>query len=239
MRYWLFCVTVVVGLGFHPLANAQPESETPIISMDYSGGRLARQTDAPVLSIFADGRVVMPAVYVHSQYIEEVVPVSMVEGLMRYISKDATFFDLDMERIAKQITTENLRGTRVHAPTIEIMAQFDGKERTIAFRQIETDDPEFHRLVKLRARIERVMAYAQVGGQAGVKRLLGDVNVELHRKSAAAPDFNPEDLVAGKRRADGTVYAKFAQIDSKGEIISSTIRIMPSGERRIGVGEVR
>jgi len=220
--------TLAVACG-SPTEASEPD---PVLTLDVSSQRLARSTPAPLLSIYSDGRVEMPAVYPHAVDVNGKLSPSELRDLLDFIADEQDFFAIDDPR-AKN-SGNKARLLPVHTPLVTLTANFDDQQKTISFRALERwKDHVDPRLNAVHARLQRLMAWTQVGGAEGLQPILELANGRLASK-AAGTRFSANDLTAGKKRSDGSTYVTFLR-DADDRTWSATVELSGSGAASVNV----
>jgi len=223
----LLATLALAGLPSTAIAEAGP-----VLTVDVTSQRLSRSSPAPILSVYADGRVDMPAVYPHAVDVSGRLSQTELRALLEYVSEDQEFFAIDQAGMGRKGT--NSRQLPVHTPLVTLTANFDGQQKTIAFRSLERwKDHVDPRLIAVQSRLQRVMAWVQVGGHEGLQPILELANGRLASK-ASGVRFSASDLTAGKKRTDGSTYATF-QRNAEDQIWSATVELSRSGAATVNV----
>lgn len=176
------------------------DPEALVISFDqHSGFTLPRKSATPILSIQADGTVLMPDVYGTSRDIKGKISQEELQAILRLAIEDNKFFSHDNAKIKKRI--DEIEKTRqipkiADAPVsaFEIrLADRNHEASQYALGFAVTAYPEIEelkRLTKFQERLRRLMNETRVGGQKGVEKLLEAANAELKKQY---PDLKPFD----------------------------------------------
>lgn len=215
-----------------------------VITLDFQGGRLRRLDDAPTLSIYADGRVVMPRLYAHARAYEGRISQQRLQALLDRIIVANKFFQFDAKRVAAKL--DALPGGRrplpMHLATTELVVHANGQRKAVRSfalgHQVLVE--ETAQLLAVRRTLEQLMASVILGGDAEVGAWLAVANRELANTLPAEPPLALEDLESGTVRSDGSVFVRFARSGpSVKQPVAVSISIADDGRSSVTVSPQR
>ncbi len=225
----MFMAAQGVQAQIYPLPQDPAE---PVITLDYQGDRLRCIDPAPTLSILADGRVVMPQSYAHTQAYEDQISDAELQELLDFIIRENQFFDYEEETVEAKLSTLERQPLPIHLSTTVILVNADNQTKEVRCPALGHGPmvEETTRLLAVKQRLDQLMSVAKLGGKVEVASWLGLANRELSSKYPDATPLISEDLESGARRADGSIHARFVRRDDA-ETTSVTIDITADGER--------
>lgn len=230
----VMCALPLAGQEIQAETYALPDDPTePVITLDYRGDRLTRIDEAPTLSIFADGRVVMPQSYAHTKAYQGQISPAELQGLLDFIIRDNRFFDYDAEAVRAKVEGQRRQPIPLHLSTTVIRVQADDRAQEIRYHALGRGPmvEETQRLLAVQQRLDQLMSVVKLGGKDRVDQWLELANRELGSKFSDAAPLRAEDLTSGGQRANGSIYVRFVRPDAA----SVTIDVDASGERHVTV----
>src|SRR5213075_2558501 len=98
------------------------------------------------------------------------------------------------------------------ARSITLCVSLDGRDRELRCTDPSAhaaNSPEGARLAAIEGRIERLTAWAYVGGDPGVESTLAAANAQLRRDFPDAPPLVADDVRTAVQRTDGSSQVVF------------------------------
>lgn len=246
MRHVLFSAALALAAFAAPALALQATytysgpADQPVVSLDYQGSRLKRLTSEPVLSIFADGRVVMPRVYAQDRAWSGQISQAELQGLLDLIIAGNDFFAIDAVRLKAQVAT--LPGPRKSLPadlaTTVIAVKANHVSKTVRYAGLGYEDavPGTDRLIAIRQRLEQIMAIVRLGGRDGALRWLDLANRALADEYPGTQALTLDDVGTVAFHNDGSAHLRFARSSAtKDRPVSVTIAVPAQGEANISV----
>ncbi len=234
----IFSTTLVLTVGLF-CAVAEPAAETPskkpvyrlpkdlkatIISLDFRGGYgPPRTNDDPTMSILADGTVLMPANYAHRKTFKGKLTQAELQDLLHFIIGTNQFFRYDSKAVQEKIRAEKQRlraagrgfvGRIVDAATAVIRVTASGKTNEVSYYPSGIDEraiKELRQRQAIQKRLQQVMSIVQLGGNKEVAKWLKLANRELKAQFPGVKPLQPEHLISGSERTDGSKYVNFSR----------------------------
>ena len=165
-----------------------PDPTTPVITLDFQGGRPLRQNQEPHLLIRADGTVIVGNPYGFGKRFEK-VPLVEVQALLRFAIKEQHFLDFDDGKVKAAIAEIHKKegvAARINGKSITIIriktAAKVHEARVYALATVANQYREIKALSQLREveqRLTRVKLEATAGGAAEVVKMLTLANERL------------------------------------------------------------
>ncbi|MEM9303925.1 MAG: hypothetical protein AAGE01_17555 [Pseudomonadota bacterium] len=236
----------IVGLGLTASVLASdielPADPTAVVlTLDFRSDRVPRVSDAPSLSIHADGRIVMPQTYVHIPAYEGRMSPAELDALLAFVVREQRFGEYDEKTVAAKRAAapfDPLRPNTQHRTETVITVNLPGLEKSIAVVEpdLEAPIPEIVRFLAVERRLERVMSVTKLGGRDEAMQWLQLANERLAAEHPDAAPFEFEDLRSGTIRADGSVYVQFIRDESSEDAGANVaISMTAFGEQQIAV----
>ncbi len=215
-------------------------ADQPVVSLDYQGSRLKRLTDEPTLSIYADGRVVMPQVYAPMHAYSGTLSQTELQGLLSLIIGKNKFFDFNEAQVKAQVAA--LPGARTTLPgdlaTTVIKVNANYASKTVHYFGLGYDKTvqETEQLLAIRNRLDQIMSVMRLGGQEEATRWLDLANSELESKYPGVQRLDLDDLQSAAVYNDGSANVRFARIKpEQSRSVSVTISTAKSGKRTVTI----
>ena len=192
-----------------------------VISFDHQNGFTPpRQNQAPLLSVLADGTVLMPSIFGETRDVSGKISPDELQVLLRFAIEENKFFSFDEEKVkAKMLEVERAkevpRIADVPDSVFEIhLADRSHKVRHYALgmaREFYKEVDELQHLLALQQRLNRLMSETRVGGKAGIERLVKLANVELKKQYPDIKALKVEDFSGAYLRRDGVTSATISR----------------------------
>lgn len=181
-------------------------AEDAVISLDYRSDRLKRISDEPTLSIYQDGRVVMPQTYTHSQAHDAQLDHADVQALISF-AHESGFFDYGNAK--RTVADSEARGIRFSHSTETVMLVRDGdRVQRLAIQDLQ-HTAGAQGLRAFRERLEQVMTVIKLGGKDEAQHWLDRANAELLAVHSDVEPLDLMDLRSGGIRNDGSLSVLF------------------------------
>lgn len=224
------------------LTTDSGSSELAVISLDYRGSRLKRINDAPTLSIYADGRVVMPRNYEHTRAYQGQISPAEVQSLLDFAIRDQKFLSFDEADVKAKVAA--LPGARralpEHLATTVLQIRTSNVNKSVSYFGLGHDKlvAETEQLLAIRSRLDRIMSVVKLGGAKEAERWLDLANAEISKTSSYPQALTLDDLQSAAVHANGSAYVRFAHVDQSAKTsISATITVDAAGVSQIEVAE--
>ena len=222
-----------------------------VISFDYKGGFTPRPKNTdPVLSILADGTILMPDRFGFSKDVKGKMTQAELQDLLRFALEKNKFFSYDPKKVkAKMLAAEKGKPIpRVaDAPSSVFEIRTADKTHKVSHyalgmvgRFYQTV-PELQQLYAIQQRLNYVMNETRIGGKAEVQKMLKLANAELKKMHPKAKPLTVEDFRSTSIRRDGTKsvtfyrYGKTADGKPDRTYVSVGIQIPAKGEPKVSV----
>lgn len=231
--------TAVSAQNTAPKYSFSGSDKEPIITMDFRGSRMKRIDDAPTLSIYADGRVVMPQTYKHSRAYSGQISQTEMQSLLDEIVGEHRFFSYDEEKVASKLAAlPDGEVLPAHLSTTVITVKANNQSKSVSYYGLgnqrtvaETED-----LLAIRNRLEQIMSVMKLGGYEEAGRWLALANRELHANDPQAQALQLKDLRSAAIHNDGSAYVRFARVTpALSKSVSVSISMSESGQSTIAV----
>lgn len=211
--------TIAAMASFAVLAGGTYQLPTdpgqPVITLDFKGGRLKRLDAAPALSIYADGRVVMPQRFAHSQAREGRISRDQLQQLLDLIIVDNKFFLYDPKQVEAKLAAlpEPRPVLPLHLVTTEVGVYANHQAKTVSYFGLGHDAvvAETAQLLAIRQRLEQLMSTLALGGEEEVAAWLALANQRLASEQPKSAPLTLSDLESGTVRSDGSVFVRFVR----------------------------
>jgi len=165
---------------------------TPVITLDFRGGRLVRKNQEPQLTIRADGTVIVGDPFGHGKRVEGKIRIAEVQALLRYAIRDQHFFDFDPEKVKAAIAEiQKKKGVAIRVgdgSTTTIRLQTAAKEHQAGYYALSTFANQYKevkaltQLLAVEQRLNRVRYEVTAGGSDEVAKLLKLANEHLRKE---------------------------------------------------------
>ena len=226
------------------------DPETVVISFDlHSGFTLPRLNSAPVVSIRADGTVLMPDLYGQGKDITGKISGKELQTLLHFCITEKQFFEYDQQDVQKRM--KKAEQTRqipqvADAPVSAFVIQLaDRKHAASQYALGMTGEfyeeiKELQNLRAIQSRLTKLMNEVRVGGKPGIARLLKAANTQLKQEY---PDIAPltADNFQGSYVRQGVIAATFSRFgmtkDGKrdGSYTVTTLEVPDAGDPKVTV----
>lgn len=223
----------------HGAEYALPKnSNAPVITLDFQGSRLQRLDSAPAMSILADGRVVLPKIYPHSQAYVDRISDAELQSLLGFIIEDQGFFATQQKSIDSRVNAANGMALPVHAPISVVRVTTADQTNEVRLRGVGSaaSDGAAPEIAAIMRRLEKVMSTAKLGGAEGVNALLQVANQNLARDQPGAAPLTAADLYSAGVRLDGSKTVQFVRNDAAGPV-HVVIHGNPSGQLDVSTSQ--
>lgn len=239
------------GVAAEEVYKLPKDKTATVISLDHKGGFTPRRkSDAPMLSILADGTIKMPDRFGFSKDVNGKISQKELQALLRFIIKDNKFFEYDKAKVAAKMK-KAAAGRNIprvaDASTLVIEVKIAGKSNKasqyalgLMANQYKTV-PEIQQLSAINQRLNRLMNVTRLGGEKNVKAALELANAELKKKYPKAPPLTMQDFRSANVRKNGqkTVsfgrYGRTADGKSDGTYTNVTLQYPPEGKPKVFV----
>jgi hypothetical protein len=235
----------LISLAIAAQSAARPDAgsssaEIAVISLDYQGSRLKRIDDSPTLSIYADGRVVMPRIYAHARAYQGRISPAEVQALLDFAIRDQQFLSFDEATVKAKVASQPgaARSLPEHLATTVISIRTPNASKSVSYFGLGHDKlvAETRQLLAIRSRLDRVMSVVKLGGTDEAKRWLELANAEVSKQASHNKPLTLNDLQSAAMHADGSAHVRFARIDQDAETsVSATISVDAAGVSHIAV----
>lgn len=222
------CFTIVVAVAASAAAAADKKKTTyrlpkdpkaVVISFDYKGGFTPRpRNTAPVLSILADGTVLMPDRYGFSKDVKGKISRSELQDLLRFAIERNKFFSYDPKKVKAKIReAEKDKPVPRIADAPSSVFEIRTADRThkvshyalgMVGRFYKGVD-ELQQLYAIQQRLNRLMNETRLGGKGELGKILNLANAELKKQHPKAKPLSIADLRSVNIRRDGTKSVSF------------------------------
>ena len=244
-------IVIVASLLTAPVLSAQEyvlpaNPSTAVITLDYQGDRLRRIDDAPTLSIYANGNVVMPQNYAHSQAYQTQITGAELQQLLDFIIRQNQFFSYQAAKVNAKLSNLKRQPLPVHYSTTVISINADNRQQEVRLPALGKGPMvvETRRVLAIKQRLDKLMSFVKLGGTSEVASLLIIANHQLNlklrnskslsiadRQALSASSFTADDLESGTRRPDGSINVRFKRSNGA----SVTIDIDAHGQQLVTV----
>ncbi len=221
------------------------DGKAAVIVFDYKGGFTPpRLNQKPMMTIQADGTVLLPARFQGQASFEGKITVKEIHEILA-LMKTEKFFEFDSAAVKKKLAAGGPRPIVADAPTTVIKVVVVGKQKEVSHYALGfglggPKIPELEGLVRIRKRLMRVQAVVQLGGHEEIQKWLTKANAELKKKFPDVQSLTVSDLQGGGKRANGTIYVSFnrqipAPDNDPRKAISTSVSIntMPDGTTKV------
>ncbi len=147
-----------------PLLMAQAfADEAPYVAftLDYRGDRLVRLSDEPTLTIYSDGRVVMPQIYSHSSAYDGQLSSTELQALTDYATKSGFFRQQAALSASAERDYRDIRYS--HSATTILYGNDGSRSRSVSVTGLQHAAGS-ESLRGLRDKLEQIMATMRLGG---------------------------------------------------------------------------
>jgi hypothetical protein len=231
----------VLGGGSYQLPS---DPGQPVITLDFKGSRLKRIDASPALSIYADGRVVMPQLYAHSVAREGRISQQQLQALLDLIVVSNKFFLYDPRQVEAKLAA--LPGPRpalpMHLASTEITVHVNQHAKTVSYFGLGHDAmvEESAQLLAIRRRLEQLMSTLMLGGEKEVAAWLALANQRLASERPKSEPLSLDDLESGTLRTDGSVFVRFVRPASSARLgVAVSISVAADGRNSVTVATDR
>lgn len=246
MKHLLTCAVLtllplaLVAQSAAPAYAYTGAADAPVITLDYQGSRLKRLDSAPTLSIYADGRVVMPQIYAHSRAYEGRISQAELQSLLDVAIRQNDFFAYDAAVVKTKVSLQAGAALTLpeHLATTVIQINANHASKSVSYFGLGHDTlvKETEQLLAIRQRLDQVMSLVKLGGAAKAQRWLDLANADVRTQAPSAALLTLADLQSAAVHADGSVNVRFARIDLDAQSsVSATVAQDSSGARRVTV----
>lgn len=239
------------GFAADEVYKLPKDKKAAVITLDHKGGFTPRRvSDAPVLSILADGTIKMPDRFGFSKDVNGKMSQKELQALLRFIIKENKFFEYDKAKVAakmkKAAAGRNIpRVADASTLVIEVkIAEKSNKASQYALglmaNQYKTV-AEIQQLSAINRRLNRLMNTVRLGGEKELKKNLALVNAELKKKFPKAKALTKHEFQSCYIRKDGSKTVSFNRLgrtaDGKYDrtYVRATIQYPAKGEPKIFV----
>lgn len=230
------CTALTAQAG--PKYQYSGQASEPVISLDFRGSRLKRIDDSPTMSIYADGRVVIPQIYAHTRAYSGQLSQTELQSLLDLIIGKHQFFDFDERRVAQKLSVLSgpLDTLPAHLATTVIRVNANHRSKAVSYYGLgnEPTVEETEHLLAIRLRLEQIMSIMKLGGAEEAGQWLALANRELRAQDPKAQALALTDLRSTAIRADGSADVRFARV-SAAKSVSVSISINQAGHSTIAV----
>ena len=241
MRRPALCLFAVVnaGLLLSPTSGraedkpAKPAFKLPkdpkavVISFDWKGGFTPpRKNMAPVLSILADGTLLMPDRFGMAKDVTGKITRKELQDLLRFAITENKFFKFDAAKVKEKVRKASAGRPRIaiaDAPSSVVEIKLAGKSHKASYyalgfaaRQYKTV-AELQQLYAIQQRLNRLMNVTRLGGKKEVAKMLVLANVHLKKKFPKAAPLTASDLQSAGVRRDGSKYVSFSRYGKRAD----------------------
>ncbi|HET8942814.1 MAG TPA: hypothetical protein VFN13_12600 [Rudaea sp.] len=242
VSFFVFVMIAQVAFAQGPAVNyvySGPADE-PVISLDYQGSRLKRLTTEPTLSIYADGRVVMPQIYAHMHAYSGTISQAELQSLLNLIIDKNNFFGFDNNRVRAQV--DALPGPRTmlpgHLATTVIKVNANYTRKTVRYFGLGHGESvqATEQLLAIRNRLDQIMSVLRLGGQAAASGWLDLANIQLENKYPGTPQLDLDNLQSAAVHDDGSGYVRFTRVlPEQNRSVSVTISMAANGKSQAAI----
>ncbi|MFP6766211.1 MAG: hypothetical protein VB858_21440 [Planctomycetaceae bacterium] len=197
------------------------DSSAVVISYDEQNGFTPpRQNAAPLLSILADGTVLMPDLYGQARDITGKISQTELQGLLRLAIENNGFFSYDAAKVKeKMLKAESDRQIPRIADAPESVFEIRLADRKHNVRhyalgmagQFYKDIEELQKLRAIHERLRQLMNETRVGGKAGIRKLVTAANTELQKQHPGTQPFTGKEFRGSYIRRDGKTAATISR----------------------------
>lgn len=196
------------------------DAKAVVLSYDsHSGFGPPRANKNPMLSILADGTVLMPDRYGRGGDVTGKISAAELQGLLHFAVEDNKFFSFDTDKVkVKMKAAEQQRQIPqiADAPVSAFFIQLAKRSHGVSHYAMgmASQYPEITELQQLNAiadRLRKLMNKTRVGGDAGVAKLLKAANKELKKQHPGVKSLAAEHFSGSYTRPDGITSATFAR----------------------------
>ena len=222
-----------------------------VISFDlHSGFTLPRLNKAPVMSILADGTVLMPDLYGQAKDIEGKISRKQLQSLLQFCVTENKFFDYDEKDV--QARMKKAQHTRqipqvADAPVSAFVIQLADRRHTASqyalgmTGEFYEDIKELQNLRAIEKKMNSVMNEVRVGGKKGIAKLLKAANAELRKQHPDVKPLTAAEFRGAYFRQGGVLSATFSRFgmtkDGKrdGTHTVASVQVPEDGEPEVTV----
>jgi hypothetical protein len=220
------------------------EKDAPVIEYNQLGGLTPlRVSQEPLLTIYADGRVKMPACYKGQQAFEGKIPVSELQEILGFAIEKQKFFDYDEKKFQEKLAKLGQLIPPTDSITTTIRIQADGRDKSVSHMNASTGSKieEVRQFAAVKQRVDHLKGVLRWGGNAVVSEYLNRANALLLQKHPEAKPLaseNLSDVSVGLNGARSLSWVRRVS-NAAGETIAETsasVYIPAGGEAKIQVG---
>lgn len=192
----------------HVLPKAK---DAAVIILDFKGGFTPpRKSEAPMLTILADGTVKMPARFEGQKEFESKLTADELNLLLDEIITEQKFFEIDLAKA--QANAGPQAPLVADAPVTVIRVEADGQSKELKQYALGfggQQSPELQRMAKVSRRLQRLFSTVQLGGSAELAKYLKLANEKLKAEHPQAEPLTLADFQGGGQDATGRKTATF------------------------------
>lgn len=199
------------------------DPKTPVIVLNYVGGfTLPKISQEPTMSIYPDGKIVIPQKFQNTQAYEGQLTAEELQELLYEILDKHDYASYSQEAVNKKIQeakdAAKAAGQPIFqiadAPTVKITVNANGK--TIESSHYpsginENDIEELKNRAAIQQRLSRVMSMVQMGGKEEVAKWLKEANKELANQFPDAKPLKMEHFTGGSNRPGNNMHIFFSR----------------------------
>lgn len=183
----------VIRKGY-PLPTAK---DAPVIELNQVGGLTARRVShEPILTIYADGRVKMPACFEGQKALETKITAAQLQELLVFAIDEMKFFEHDEKKVHEKLVARGHLLPPTDSITTSIRIQIEGKDKLISGVNVSPSNPieELGRFGQVKQRLDRLEGTLRIGGQAALDGYLKRVNEKLAAEQRGVEPLGMEHL---------------------------------------------
>lgn len=224
-----------------------PDAKTPVLEFDYKGGFTPpRLKNDPVMSILADGTVLLPDRFGMSKDVTGSISADELQELLRFVLAEKKFTSIDSGKL-KQAVDEAKRQKGGFAPVVAdapstwVRVHIEGTTHEAQYYALGMAARQYPAVEKLQdfdavaTRLQRVMNVVRGGGRERIARILVLANAELKKQHPKTAALGMDDFSSAGPRADGTTYYSFNRRSEDGAFVSASVTVPEKGDATVTV----
>ena len=174
-----------------------------VLTWDARRADLPRNKDGPTLQVRADGGVAVTDPHGGGRPVEAGLSPPQLADLLHFVVREQDVFGIDQDRLR---TADGTPATGGGPYSAVLRVSVDGRAREVRCVDFAGGEggAEAARLYAIRQRLERLVAWAYAGGDAGVAAAVDAANAQLRRDFPDAPPLRAEDVRSAVQRTDGS-----------------------------------
>jgi RNA polymerase sigma factor (sigma-70 family) len=199
-----------------PVVALPEDPQAMVLVWDYLRPELARKTEEPLVRLKADGSLTVNDPYGSGKPIATKLSAKELQAVLRFAIREQSFFAMETDKLQGQIRAERrqkgLSANEATLPTTVLRIAGDGQQKELRcadLRRYADSSPATKQLVAIEQRLERLIAWAYAGGDAGVESALAMANEQLRREVPEAPLLQASDLQSAIQGSDGGLEVTF------------------------------